>query len=223
MNGDVEFSINPDSSPVDWDKIRGAAPAVSSSSASAFEQFFIKRGFSAAQAKGIVAGLSAESGLDPFRREKGGKGYGLEQLTSADRLADYARIFGHSIDSVKDRKQAIAEQLAFISYEAKGKRGSGIRSATSAQEAARAMVLQFESPASWAASSDLARAMSYIHGIDHIAGAKGANGGGGVREVKIAQIGPIYTQATDAKGIAKDIGGAVQKHSFVTMSDGGMQ
>lgn len=41
------------------------------------------------------------------------------------------------------------------------------------------------------------------------------------RETHIGQI-TVQTQATDAKGIAKDIGGAVKSHGLVDQADGGM-
>lgn len=77
---------------------------------------FIGRGWSKDQAAGIVANLNAESGLNPFSHGDGGAAYGIGQWHK-DRQANYARLFGHTIQSVKDPTLALREQLEFVQWE----------------------------------------------------------------------------------------------------------
>lgn len=55
-----------------------------------------------------------------------------------------------------------------------------------------------------------------------IMGRMGGGGGGSTTDVKTGPIN-IYTQATDAKGIARDIDGALQNLAFATQANVGMQ
>jgi hypothetical protein len=74
------------------------------------------------QVKGIISNIQAESAFNPFAKgdynRKTGQyeAYGLGQW-HADRQDDYAKWAGHSMQSVRDPKQALLEQLKFIQWE----------------------------------------------------------------------------------------------------------
>ena len=55
-----------------------------------------------------------------------------------------------------------------------------------------------------------------------IMGRMGRSGGGSTTDVQVGSI-TIHTQATDAKGIATDIGGAMQDYAFASQANTGLQ
>lgn len=70
-----------------------------------------------AEASGIVAGIGAESQFNPYAHgpadpKTGHRAYGLGQHLSADRLANFKRLFGHDISNATDN-----EQVRFIDWE----------------------------------------------------------------------------------------------------------
>lgn len=65
---------------------------------------------------GVVANAIAESQLNPFASGDNGKAYGLFQL-HADRQAAYAKMFGHTMQSVTDPIQAWHEQIYYQNWE----------------------------------------------------------------------------------------------------------
>ena len=79
-------------------------------------------GWSNPQVKGLMANIDAESRFNPFAQGDKDKrtgrytAYGIAQWHS-DRQADYAKLFGHSMQSVQNRGQALQEQLGFMNYE----------------------------------------------------------------------------------------------------------
>jgi peptidoglycan hydrolase-like protein with peptidoglycan-binding domain/lysophospholipase L1-like esterase len=76
-------------------------------------QFFISKGWSPAQAAGIVGNLQAESGanLKTNAIGDGGKAYGIAQW-HPDRQANFRRAYGKDI-----REAGFKEQLAFVQWE----------------------------------------------------------------------------------------------------------
>jgi hypothetical protein len=79
-------------------------------------------GWSDANVKGLMANIDAESHFNPFAQGDMNKrtgqftAYGIGQW-HADRQADYAKFFGHSMKSVENRGQALKEQLEFMNFE----------------------------------------------------------------------------------------------------------
>jgi hypothetical protein len=78
-------------------------------------------GFSRAETAGLAANFEIESGMNPFSpgdRDKSGRylAYGIGQW-HANRQALYAKLFGHTMQSVKDPTEALKEQLAFSKIE----------------------------------------------------------------------------------------------------------
>jgi hypothetical protein len=76
--------------------------------------FFLAKGWSPEQASGIVASLTAESGLDPQQRqEKNRKGFGLAQWSlGEDRDINFFKVKG-----VPLQRSSFQQQLEFINYE----------------------------------------------------------------------------------------------------------
>lgn len=107
-------------------------------------QYFMQQGWSRDQAAGIVANLSAESGMDHGIVGDGGQAYGLAQW-HPDRQAAFKRWSGKDI-----RQSTRAEQLAFVHYElTQGNEqaaGNRLRRATNAGQAADIVTRYYERP-----------------------------------------------------------------------------
>ncbi len=106
--------------------------------------FFESKGWTRAQAAGIVGNLQAESGVDPNRRQNGGgPGYGLAQW-EGPRQADFKAWAGKDI-----HQSTFREQLEFIQHElTTTERGAGnaLKGATTAADAARIVCTKYERP-----------------------------------------------------------------------------
>lgn len=68
------------------------------------------------QIKGLLANIDQESRFNPFAVGDNGKAYGIGQW-HADRQARYEKWAGHTMQSVRDPKQALNEQLRFMQYD----------------------------------------------------------------------------------------------------------
>lgn len=111
---------------------------------------FQKAGWSANQTKGLLSNIQAESSFNPFNVGDSGKAFGLGQW-HADRQAMYAKLYGHTMQSVKDPRQALREQLGFIQWElthTEKKAGDRLRQALTAYDAGRIVSRDYERPAS---------------------------------------------------------------------------
>jgi len=183
------------------------------------QAFFESKGWTAAQAAGIVANLQSESGINASAVGDSGKAYGIAQW-HPDRQAAFARWAGHDI-----KGSTAEEQMAFVHYELtegneKGA-GAALRSATTAQQAGELVSSRYERPANGEAEARKRGLLAM--GIPGAAGAaqgvgasssarmaQAASQGAGNRssETSISEMN-IYTQATDANGIATDIGKSI--------------
>jgi hypothetical protein len=192
-----------------------------------FKKFFTDRGWSPAQAAGITANLISESGGRQNAIGDKGSAFGLGQWHS-DRQANFAKWAGHDI-----RLSTMDEQLAFVNYELTqgGEQAAGraLRGATSAADAGAIVSRQYERPAD--ANGEASRRGSYAASLLGIpgasraaAGAGGAGSGGGSidrsTETHIGEI-KIYTAATDAKGIASDMGSSLD-YLFASQANAGL-
>lgn len=122
----------------------GANEGKSLSNTDAAMNYFLKRGWNRAQAAGIVAGLSDESGLNTGAIGDSGKAYGVAQW-HPDRQKDFKDWSGHDI-----RQSTLEEQLAFVEHELlKGKE----------QGAGRAILGVEEGPGGAGLAGDLFRRM----------------------------------------------------------------
>jgi hypothetical protein len=173
-------------------------------------QYFRQQGYSDAAARGIAAGVFAESGGRHNRYNEAGSGaYGLAQWLSKDRLADFRRTYGHDLSS-----SSRAEQLAFIAKELRtteGGAGARIRGSKSAYEALHAFVHGYERPGA-GAGGDLRRGSRYLAGV----------GAGGTGSITINGGVTVNTPATDADGIARDLIPAIRRRATTTQANRGL-
>ncbi|MBB2196556.1 phage tail protein [Gluconacetobacter sp. 1c LMG 22058] len=79
--------------------------------AQTFRDYFVRQGWTAAQAEGLVANFDQESGFDFRRSGDNGSAFGIGQW-HAPRQADFKRLFGHDI-----HQSRLSEQLAFAQWE----------------------------------------------------------------------------------------------------------
>lgn len=133
--------------PKDWGNPSGRRGG-SSQAVAPVGGFFKRMGWSTAQAAGVTANLDAESNLNPFAKGDGGHAYGIGQWHE-DRQARYSRLFGHSMQSVKDYRQALSEQLRFVQWElthTEKKAGDALKKEYAAAGAAYVISTQYERP-----------------------------------------------------------------------------
>jgi hypothetical protein len=215
----------------DWGKDDDSATGKGTAKDRAID-FFMNRGWSKHQAVGIAANLQRESNFNIGAVGDSGKAYGLAQW-HPDRQAAFKRVFGKDI-----RQSSEAEQLHFIQWElTKGQEagaGARLRRASTAEEAAQIFSMYYERPRD-AASEALRRGRIAASMMSGIPGASGfaapapgtttgrpaAQQGGAVVSNTVGQVN-IYTQATDAEGIAKDAGRSME-YLFVTQGNRGFE
>ncbi len=125
-------------------------------------QFFQKQGWTPEQAAGIVGNLSYESGgMKPNARESGGKGWGLAQWTSQDRingLAEFAKARGERVPSFRT-------QLEYVQQELNGsysKAGEALKNAKDVGTATKVFSDLYETPGKPNLSSRYARASDVL-------------------------------------------------------------
>lgn len=113
-------------------------------SKAAMMEFYKSKGWTPAQAAGIVANLDAESGLKPNLPGDGGAAYGLGQWHK-DRQANFARWAGHDI-----RDSTLQEQMEFVHYEltqgTERLAGNALRNQSTARGAGSTMSRMYERP-----------------------------------------------------------------------------
>ena len=181
--------------------------------------YFQAQGWSREQAAGLAANIKRESAFRPDAVGDNGKAYGIAQW-HPDRQAEFKKKFGKDIQG-----SSMEEQMAFMHYELtqgnERKAGNILRGTSSAAEAAAAVSSHYERPADKAGEAakrgQLALAMlggvpgasqaAAGAGAGQVAQANAAAPGGGSKSVE-THIGEVkvYTAATDANGIAKDMG-----------------
>lgn len=128
-------------------KYNGAASPVGVDPAltSRVVDYYMKQGWSRAQALGIAANLMKESGLNSRATGDNGAAYGIGQW-HADRQAAFEKWAGHSIQG-----SSLNDQLAFVQYElTRGNEtgaGARLQTATNAAEAGAIVSRYYERPA----------------------------------------------------------------------------
>lgn len=175
----------------------------------------MSQGWTREQAIGIVANLQHESNFDERALGDSGKAYGIAQW-HPDRQREFKRVFDKDI-----RDSTYEEQLAFVQHElttteqAAGKR---LRAAKTAREAGAAVSRYYERPLKTDAEAAARGATAQSIAGDYAAytasatpSAGGAASTTNNNRTVTANIGEInvQTQATDAQGIAADIGAAM--------------
>lgn len=176
------------------------------------EAFFRSRGYTAEQARGIAAGIHAESASNPraFNGTGGGNGaFGIGQWRG-DRLKRLRARYGAN--------PSLQQQLEFLDWELKGgdHGGAAVLGQTSASGTLSAYVHSFMRPGAGAAG-DMRRGMAYLNG-------RATGGGNGTTVNNNTTVGQVtvYTAAKDADGIAKDMRGAIAKRGLVTQANSGL-
>ncbi len=173
--------------------------------------YFQGQGWTKAQAAGLTANIKRESGFNAGAVGDQGKAYGIGQW-HPDRQAEFSKLFGKPIQG-----SSLEEQLAFMHYElTRGNEknaGNILRGTTSAAEAAAAVSRHYERPANRegeaARRGEMAR--SIFGGVPGAAQSAAGSGAGAaassVNNRVSTHIGEVnvFTQATDSKGISKDI------------------
>lgn len=175
--------------------------------------FFKSRGYTTEQARGITAGIIAESGGDHTARNRSSGAYGLGQHLSANRRANFRKRYG--IDITQSTR---AQQLDFIDWELKGgdAGGAAVRAQTTAGGTLNAYIRSFMRPAAGAETmGDLRRGNAWL---------SGHGGGSAMTTSQTTNIGQItvYSAATDAEGIARDMRGAIGRRGLVTQAGSGL-
>lgn len=180
--------------------------------------FFKSRGYTEAQARGIAAGIHAESASNhtAHNRAGGGQGaFGIGQWRG-DRLKRLRARYGPN--------PTLQQQLEFLDWELKGgdPGGKGVLQATTAEGALSAYIggpgWGFMRPDAAGRLGDMRRGMAYLGGR----GPAAAGGGQTVNNNTTVGTVIVNTAATDAKGIARDMRGALSQRSVVTQANTGL-
>lgn len=175
------------------------------STSGGYAAYFQRHGLTAEQAQGVAAGIHAEGGGLGMAANGA---FGIGQWRGSRYRALVARYGKHP---------SLAQQLEFLTWELKGgdRGGASVLAAGTADEALVAYVTGFMRPAAGTETTgDLRRGRAYL--------AQGGGGGSSVTNVTIHQI-TVNTKATDAKGIARDLGPALQGRASVTQANSGLQ
>ena len=186
----------------------------------AIEAYLEKNGYTAAQARGIVAGIMAEGGSftahGPVIPKTGHRAYGIEQLLSPDRLAYFKSLFGHAYE-----QSTPGEQLQFLLADlVHDKGGAGVRAQTSVYGTANAYIGGFMRPGA-GYLGDMIRVNDFLARTN--GGASGGAPAGATSQTDIdIQSITINTQATDAAAIARDIGPAIKRGIPVNQANTGL-
>ncbi|MDE1007002.1 MAG: phage tail tip lysozyme [Paraburkholderia fungorum] len=191
---------------------------------------FMQMGWSKEQSSGVVANFWKESLLDPRAVGDNGHAYGIGQWHE-DRQEAFKKLFGIDI-----RKSTLDQQLQFANYElTQGNEqdaGRRLRATTNALDAGAIVSRYYERPADTEgeaqararAASDLYASIGQANAAQiagQTVGARDVASGGSSTSTSTTTAetninGPItiHTQATDATGIARDLGHAMARYSF---------
>ncbi|MEX3628086.1 MAG: phage tail tip lysozyme [Burkholderia sp.] len=189
-----------------------------------------QHGYSDAAAAGIVGSLLQEnSTLDPKTVNSRGA-TGIAQWLDPSRKAMFEKIYGHSL-----KDSTFTEQVDFMFREldtTEKRAGSKLRAAQTAAQAAEIHGRDYERPGT--DEANIARRQQYAQTI--LAGMHRANATQIAQQTAAVGMpassntvststtssetnfnGPItiQTQATDAAGVARDLGGAMKRYGFV--------
>ena len=179
--------------------------------------YFTSHGWTPQQAAGIVANLTAESGLRTNAYGDNGQAYGIAQWHK-DRQRAFEKFTGHSIQG-----STLAEQLAFVNHElqtSEKRAGIWLKRAGNAYSAGSLVSLMYERPAGGQVEAERRASMAqqmvnaYV-GAPRAAAAKTANN---TTTVTLNGGITVNTKATDANGIAKDMQKAVRNNPLIAAS-----
>lgn len=197
----------------------------------------LAKGWTRAQAAGIAGNLLQESTFNASAIGDGGSAYGVAQW-HGDRQKEFRKYHGKDI-----RGSSLEEQLEFLDYELRNTEsaaGDRLRKTTNSAEAGAVVSKYFLRPADTVVemsrrakmsegieATERARSAAWAAANPSTAQAAGAGRGSqgtntNSSEVNIQKI-EVVTQATDANGIARDMGAAVRNNGLVTQANTGLQ
>ncbi len=183
--------------------------------------FFRRKGWTDEQARGIAAGIKAENGaLDPGAKNPTSSAYGLGQwLTPRQNL--FARVMGKPVQGSSAR-----EQMEFIDWELRNNErqaGRKLAATRTAHEALRSYVYDFMRPGP-GAPGDMVRGMRALGIKTPVVPSSpmAAPSPGAAQSTSIGVIN-VYTAATDAAGIARDLPTAVGARRVTTQANRGLR
>ncbi|HLI17449.1 MAG TPA: phage tail tip lysozyme [Rhodanobacteraceae bacterium] len=209
------------------DEISSAQLAATANAARALEAkhraqamaYFTSQGWTPQQAAGIVANLTAESGLRTNAYGDNGQAYGLAQWHK-DRQRAFEKFTGRPIQG-----SSFAQQLAFVNHElqtSEKRAGDWLKRAGNAYMAGALVSLMYERPAGGQVEAErrarMAQMMSnaYVGAQPEIAKAKSSTT---TNTVTINGM-TVNTQATDANGVAKGMKRALLGNPLIAGSVG---
>jgi hypothetical protein len=220
----------------DGDPVGRARQGASSGSLADRQSYLASRlkaaGYTDAQSAGIIGSLMQESQLDPNAVNKTSGATGIAQWLGP-RAKAFSSQFGHSL-----KESTFGEQVDFMLQELKTTEkvaDKRIRMAKTASQAAEIHAREFERPG--AAEANIAKRQEYANSVlgqvnaASIAGQPiGARSlapsvaGSSTSTSEVNVNGPIsiHTQATDAPGIARSLGQAINKSGFVAQANTGL-
>lgn len=197
----------------------GLATGKGARNADYVERWFKARGYTSSQARGITAGVVAEGGLNA-RTGGGYKGraLGIGQLLGS-RRAEFLRRYGPNF--------TLENELEFMHAELQGgdPGGKAVLSAQGDRAVLNAMIRQFYRPAAGRETTgDLSRGNRWIDTRPGASARMAATSSSSStsQTTSVGQI-VIYSAATDAEGIARDMRGALAKRGLVTQANTGLQ
>ena len=198
----------------------GKSPAGGAKEEQAAMAYFQAQGWSREQAAGLAANIKRESAFKADAVGDNGKAYGIGQW-HPDRQAVFQKVFGKPMQG-----STLEEQMAFMQYELtqgnERKAGNLLKGAVGADDAAAIVSKHYERPADREGEA-AKRGQMALAMLGGVPGASQAAVGAGAVQVAQANaaatpgatsksvethIGEVkvYTAATDANGIAKDMG-----------------
>lgn len=186
----------------------GAGGGIGGAGGDGIEQALIAGGFTAKQARGIRAGIHAEGGSLGMAANGA---FGIGQWRGPRAKALFSR-FG--------RNPSLGDQIQFLFWELMGgdHGGASVRSQSTAEGTMTAYLRDFMRPQGknnehWIdLVRDIGRGRAFL----------AKHGGGATTNVRIGTI-TVNTKATDAAGIARDIGVALSRRTLFMAADGGVR
>ncbi|KVP59346.1 hypothetical protein WJ91_12795 [Burkholderia ubonensis] len=217
----------------DGDPVGKARAAANSGSLEDRQRYLAGRmkeaGYSDVAIAGTIGSLMQESKLDPTAVNKSSGAAGIAQWLGP-RARQFEKQFGHSL-----AQSTFGEQVDFMLWELKNTEKQAdqrLRLARSPEFAAEVHSREYERPGT--AEANIARRQQYAR---EVFGALGQANAAQIAQQTAAAAAPapstststststsetningpitVHTQATDATGIARDLGGAMKRYSFV--------
>lgn len=167
----------------------------------------VAAGFSTAQARGIAAGILAESRGDAQAINPKSGAYGIGQWLGS-RKEELMRRYGSNPTG--------AQQMEFLIWELKGgdKGGPKVGRQLTADNALLSYIYNFMRPDAAGAVGDMSRGRAYLGGR-HVAS-------GGARTVTIGPV-TVYTSSDNPRAVGEEVSKAIKERAAIVNSNSGLQ